>query len=92
MKPTIDLVGKKDADRVFWNAVIGIDGIPQWPKGTVITYWTGNAMDEVNHRRVGAHAWRAYEAGRVRLFQKKVDTKMTDAGPVHVFDYMAVIL
>lgn len=91
MTPHIDLVGKKDADRIFWNAVIGIDGIPQWPAGTVITYWTGNAMDEVNHRRVGAQAWRAYQAGRVRLVQKKVGTEMTDMGPVGMFDYMAVM-
>ena len=87
----IDLVGKKDADRLLRNMVLGIDGIAQVSKGSVITYWTGDATDEVHQKKIGKAAWTLHENGFVELFQKKVGQRMTELGPIGLFDYVAVV-
>jgi len=86
-----NLTGKKDAERVLRNMVLGIDGISQVQQGDVIVYWTGDFSDEVGCKPVGREARRLGEFGRVRLVQRKVSDRMTDAGPIGVFEYMAVV-
>lgn len=86
-----NLTSKKDADRILRNMVIGIDGIPQAQKGDEIIYWTGDFSDEVGLKPVGREAKKLEVLDRVILSQRKIASKMMDAGTVNVYEYTAVV-
>jgi len=86
------LTGKKDADRILRNMVVGIDGIAQVQKGDEIVYWTGDFRDEVGIKPVGREAMRLEGYNRVRLFQKRIAESFSDDGVnIRVFEYTAVV-
>lgn len=66
----ISITHNKEAARALKNAVIGIDGIRQNPKGTVIEYHIGSWVDNVGTTAVGKMAMKLYQEGHVVLCQK----------------------
>lgn len=81
----INLTNHKDPARALRSAVLGIDGIQQNPRGTVITYHEGDYTDQVHNTKAGRAAWELHEQKRVILCQKKIQDE-----PVR-YSYYAVI-
>jgi hypothetical protein len=65
----ISLLSHKETARALKDAVMGIDGIPQNAKGTVIEYHQGDWSDNIGLTAVGKMAMDLHKLGRVRLFQ-----------------------
>lgn len=81
----ISLLTHKDPARALKAAVLGIDGIPQNPRGTWICYAEGDYTDQVHNTKAGRAAWELHEQNRVILCQKKIQDE-----PVR-YSYYAVI-
>ena len=83
----INLLTHKEPARALKNAVMGIDGIAQNPKGTVIEYHQGDWADLIGMKPVGKMAMELSNQGRVVLYQKIIAHE-----PVRVFSYRAEVL
>lgn len=69
----ISIVKNKEKSRAFKNAVMGIDGIRQNPRGTVIEYHQGDWVDLIGNTKIGKQAWAYHELGLIVLCQKRID-------------------
>ena len=68
----ISLLNNNQASRALKNAVMGLYGIPQNPKGTVIEYHQGDWADLIGTTAVGKQARALYDLGRVELVQSRI--------------------
>ena len=82
----ISLLNHKEKARALKNAVMGLDGIPQNAKGTVIEYHQGDWADLIGTTAVGKQARALYDLGRVYMWQEIIARE-----PMRVFSYRAVI-
>lgn len=69
----ITLYKKKDWERLFKHAVIGVDGIRQNPRGTVIEYHQGDWADLIGNTKIGKQAWAYHELGLIVLCQARIE-------------------
>ena len=82
----ISLLTHKEKARALKNAVMGLDGIAQNPRGTVIEYHQGDWADLIGTTAVGKQARVFFDMGRVDLVQSIIARE-----PMRVFSYRAVI-
>lgn len=85
----ISLLSHKEPARALKNAVMGIDGIPQNAKGTVIEYHQGDWSDLIGTKHIGKQARALFDMGRVDLVQSIVSHD--PATGVRMFSYRAVV-
>ena len=82
----ISLLNHKEKGRALKNAVMGLDGIAQNPRGTVIEYHQGDWADLIGTTAVGKQARALFDLGRVYMWQEIIVHE-----PMRVFSYRVVV-